>query len=58
MIHIEQRLPSAALGGTRFQNIFRMIVITVATLGITTSISLVIAHVAHKTVALHFYRLI
>jgi ABC-type phosphate transport system permease subunit len=58
LIQVQQRLLSVALGATRFQNIFRMIVVTVATLDITTSISIVIAHAANETAALHSYSFI
>ncbi|MFM6270315.1 MAG: ABC transporter permease subunit, partial [Dolichospermum sp.] len=48
LIPIPQRLASAALGGTRFQTTFRVI-ISAAIPGITTGISLVIARAAGET---------
>ncbi|TAF08163.1 MAG: phosphate ABC transporter permease PstA [Nostocales cyanobacterium] len=53
LIPIQQRLASAALGGTRFQTTFR-IVVTAAIPGITTGISLAIARAAGETAPLLF----
>lgn len=53
LIPTQQRLASAALGGTRFQTTFR-IVITAAIPGITTGISLAIARAAGETAPLLF----
>lgn len=53
LISIQQRLASAALGGTRFQTTFR-IVLTAAIPGITTGISLAIARAAGETAPLIF----
>ncbi len=53
LIPISQRLASAALGGTRFQTIFR-IVVTAAIPGITTGILLAVARAAGETAPLIF----
>lgn len=53
LIPIPQRLASAALGGTRFQTTFRVI-ISAAIPGITTGISLAIARAAGETAPLIF----
>ncbi|WP_016953406.1 phosphate ABC transporter permease PstA [Anabaena sp. PCC 7108] len=53
LIPIQQRLASAALGGTRFQTTFR-IVLAAAIPGITTGISLAIARAAGETAPLIF----
>jgi phosphate transport system permease protein len=53
LIPVSQRLASAALGGTRFQTTFRVIV-TSAMPGITTGISLAIARASGETAPLLF----
>lgn len=53
LIPVPQRLASAALGGTRFQTTFRVIV-SAAIPGITTGISLAIARAAGETAPLLF----
>ena len=53
LIPVPQRLASAALGGTRFQTTFRVI-ISAAIPGITTGISLAIARAAGETAPLIF----
>ena len=53
LIPVPQRLASAALGGTRFQTTFRVIV-NAAIPGITTGISLAIARAAGETAPLLF----
>ena len=53
LIPVSQRLASAALGGTRFQTTFRVIVSS-AIPGITTGISLAIARAAGETAPLIF----
>ncbi|MFN6570478.1 phosphate ABC transporter permease PstA [Dendronalium sp. ChiSLP03b] len=53
LIPVEQRLASAALGGTRFQTTFR-IVVTAAIPGITTGILLAVARAAGETAPLLF----
>ncbi|MFO5494039.1 MAG: phosphate ABC transporter permease PstA [Cuspidothrix sp.] len=53
LIPVSQRLASAALGGTRFQTTFRVIV-SAAIPGITTGISLAIARAAGETAPLLF----
>jgi phosphate transport system permease protein len=53
LIPVPQRLASAALGGTRFQTTFRVIV-TSAMPGITTGISLAIARASGETAPLIF----
>ncbi|PHJ67533.1 phosphate ABC transporter permease [Nostoc linckia z18] len=53
LIPTSQRLASAALGGTRFQTTFR-IVVTAATPGITTGILLAISRAAGETAPLLF----
>ncbi|MEA5552150.1 phosphate ABC transporter permease PstA [Anabaena cylindrica UHCC 0172] len=53
LIPTQQRLASAALGGTRFQTTFR-IVVTAAIPGITTGISLAVARAAGETAPLIF----
>jgi phosphate transport system permease protein len=53
LIPTSQRLASAALGGTRFQTTFR-VVVTAAIPGITTGISLAVARAAGETAPLIF----
>jgi phosphate transport system permease protein len=53
LVSISQRLASAALGGTRFQTTFR-IVVTAAIPGITTGILLAVARAAGETAPLIF----
>lgn len=53
LIPTTQRLASAALGGTRFQTTFR-VVVTAAIPGITTGISLAVARAAGETAPLIF----
>lgn len=53
LIPVHQRLASAALGGTRFQTTFR-VVVSAAIPGITTGISLAIARAAGETAPLIF----
>lgn len=53
LIPTEQRLASAALGGTRFQTTFR-VVVTAAIPGITTGVLLAIARAAGETAPLIF----
>ncbi|AHJ29220.1 phosphate ABC transporter permease PstA [Nodularia spumigena CS-584] len=53
LVPIDQRLASAALGGTRFQTTFR-IVVTTAIPGITTGILLAVARAAGETAPLIF----
>ena len=53
LIPTDQRLASAALGGTRFQTTFR-IVVTAAIPGITTGVLLAVARAAGETAPLLF----
>jgi phosphate transport system permease protein len=53
LIPVDQRLASAALGGTRFQTIFR-VVVTAALPAITTGILLAVARAAGETAPLIF----